>query len=144
MATSSHAQIVRTLYDLLNAGAHDRLGEVIGPSFVAGDGSRGPEAFARVMAKLRESFPDLVYTIDAIVADGDRVAVHWTWRGTNSSPFRAFPATGKRVVNSGLAIFQIEAGKITSATMETDRLGFLISIGVITYDPAYGPPPRTE
>jgi steroid delta-isomerase-like uncharacterized protein len=144
VAPSNNTQVVRTLYDLLNSGAYDRLDEVIAPSFVAGDGSRGAQAFGKVLAKLRASFPDLVYTLDELVADGDRVAVHWTWRGTHSAPFRDFPASGKRVINSGLAIFQLAAGKITSATMETDRLGFLIALGVIAYDPAYGPPPRTE
>jgi len=144
MAREPNTQIVRTLYDILNAGTLDRLGEVIGPTYTAGDGSRGPQAFGKIMAGLRTAFPDLVYTLDEVIGGGDKVAVHWTWRGTNSGPFRALPATGKRVVNTGLAIFRVEDGKVTSALMETDRLGFLMSLGVIPYDPAYGPPPRSE
>jgi steroid delta-isomerase-like uncharacterized protein len=140
----SNQQLVHKLYDLLNTGALDRLGEVIAPDFVAADGSRGPALFAKVMTGLRAGFPDIHYTVDEVVADATRAAVRWTWRGTNSAPFRDFPASGKRIANSGMAIFEIAGGKITAGTTETDRLGFLIGIGVIPYNPAYGPPPKTE
>lgn len=140
----SNQQLVHRFYDLLNAGALDRLGEVVSPDFAAADGSRGPAQFAKVMGALRAGFPDIHYTVDEVVADATRAAVRWTWRGTNSAPFRDFPASGKRVANSGMAIFGIAGGKITSATTETDRLGFLIGIGVLPYNPAFGPPPKTE
>src|SRR4051812_29045571 len=110
----SNQQLVHKLYDLLNTGALDRLGEVIAPDFVAADGSRGPALFAKVMTGLRAGFPDIHYTVDEVVADATRAAVRWTWRGTNSAPFRDFPASGKRIANSGMAIFEIAGGKITA------------------------------
>lgn len=145
MLTDTNKQLVRRLYDdYLNPDHLDRLDEIVGPDYVGANGARGPDAFAETMKVLRAGFPDIVYTLDDLVGEGDRVAVRWTWRGTHTGAFRSFAATGKSVASSGFAIFVVTAGKITRATVETDRLGFLISVGAIPYDPAFGPPPSTR
>ena len=112
--------------------------------YVGADGSRGPTAFAAVMTRLRGAFPDLHYTLEELVAEGDRVVVRWTLRGTHTGPFRDLAPTGKKIANNGVAIFRIADGKIVHATVETDRLGFLMAIGRIPYDPSFGPPPRAS
>lgn len=138
-------QLVRRLYDdHLNTGQLDGLGDVVSPDFVGPGDQRGPAAFVAVVSGLRASFPDLRYTVDDVIADGDRVAVRWTWRGTFTSAFRGFPPTGKQVVNSGTAFFQIAGGKLARAWVETDRLGFLLAIGAVPYNPAFGPPPSAQ
>jgi steroid delta-isomerase-like uncharacterized protein len=135
-------RLVRRLYDdYMNTGELDRLDEVVSPDFVGPGGQRGPAAFAGVITSLRASFPDLRYTVEDVVGDGDRVAVRWTWRGTYTAAFRGFAPTGKQVVNSGTAFFHIAGGKLVRAWVETDRLGFLLSIGAIPHNPAFGPPP---
>jgi len=142
MPSNSSEQLVRRLYDdYINPGRLDRLGEIVSDDFVGPGPQRGPAAFAEVIHRLRAAFPDLIYTVDEIVADGDRVAVRWTWRGTHTGQFRTFAPTGKRIANTGFAIFWVEAGKLARALVETDRLGFLMAIGAVPYDPAFGPPP---
>lgn len=143
--STANAQLVRRLYtDFLNTGATDRLGEVVSPQFVGVGPARGPAAFAGVIATLRGAFPDLVYTVEDVVAEGDRVAVRWTWRGTHQHAFRSFAPTGKQVTNTGLAIFQVTDGKLSHAWLETDRLGFLQAVGAVPNDPAFGPPAPTK
>jgi len=126
------------------AGDGAELAVEVSPDFVGPNQQRGPAAFTGVLVGLRRAFPDLVYTVDDMVAEDDRVAVRWTWRGTHTGPFRDWAPTGKPVVNRGFAIFQVANGMLTHSWMETDRLGFLLSIGAIPYDPAYGPPPATK
>jgi predicted ester cyclase len=143
--TDSNKQIVRRLFeDYFNHGRVEQLGEIVSPDFAGPNGQRGPASFAGVLVGLRRAFPDIVYTVEDLVGEGDRVAVRWTWRGTHTGPFRDWAPTGKRVTNTGFAIFQVADGKLTNSWLETDRLGFLLSIGVIPYDPAYGPPPATN
>lgn len=144
MLTDSNKRLVQQLYDTLNSGKLDELGGIIGPEYVAPDGNRGPQAFGTIIGRLRTSFPDIHYTIEELVAEGDRVAARWTWRGTFTAPFRETPPTGKRVVNGGLAIFRITDGKIVASQMENDRLGFLLATGKIPYEPSFGPPPRAD
>jgi len=67
------------------------------------------------------------------------VAVRWHWTGTHQGPFRAFPATGRAVSNSGAGVFQLRAGQIVAAGLETDRLGFLEQIGAVPPNLGRGP-----
>ncbi len=138
----SNRQTVRRLYELcINPGHLDALGEYISSAFVGAQDARGPDGFRKPIEAVRTAFPDVVYTLDEIVAEDDRVVVHWVWRGTHTGPFRSFAPTGKPVANAGVAFFTLADGKITGSRIETDRLGFLQSIGAIASDPAFGPPP---
>jgi steroid delta-isomerase-like uncharacterized protein len=145
MITDSNKQLVQRLYDdYINPNRLEALAEIISTDYAGADSSRGPAGFAAVMSRVRSALPDLRYTLDELVAEGDRVVVRWTLRGTHTGVFRGMEPSGKKVVNDGFAIFQILDGKIVHATVQTDRLGFLLAIGKIPYDPSFGPPPRTE
>lgn len=145
MPTEQNKQLVQRLYeDYLNPNKLDTLGDIMSAELVNGDGTRGPAGFAVTMSRLRGGFPDLHYNIEELVAEGDRVVVRWTLHGTHTGEFRGLEPSGKKIVNDGVAIFQIANGKIVHATVQTDRLGFLMALGRIPYDPSFGPPPRTE
>ena len=95
--------------------------------------------------RLHTAFPDIHYTIDEVVGEEDRVAIRWHWAGTHRGTFRGIPASGKAVSTTGAAIFRLSEGKIVSAALETDRLGFLQQIGAIPEDavpPSSPPSPR--
>jgi steroid delta-isomerase-like uncharacterized protein len=143
--SESNKLLVRRLYDeYVNTNRVAALGDLISDDLVNGDGTRGPSGFAAVMTRLRGAFPDLEYTVEDLIAEDDRVVVRWTLRGTHTGVFRGLAPTGKKVVNDGMAVFRIANGKIVHATVQTDRLGFLLSIGRIEYDPSFGPPPRAD
>jgi len=123
---------VETLFnDCFNRGDLALLDDLVAPAYVGPQGSQGPDGFRGIVAGLRTGFPDIHYTLDELMAEGDRVAVRWHWTGTNSGPFRAFAPTGKTLTNPGVGIFQLKDGKIVAASMETDRLGFLEQMGVV-------------
>jgi steroid delta-isomerase-like uncharacterized protein len=145
MPSDSNKEVVRRLFEeYFNKGLVDRLGEIISPDFVGPGGQRGPAAFATVLGALRTGFPDITYTVEDVVAEGNRVAVRWTWRGTHTGSFRTYATSGKKVANTGFAIFEVSDGKLVRSWLETDRLGFLLSIEAIPYNPAFGPPPATN
>jgi len=123
-----------------NQGDLALLDELVAPEYVGPQDTRGPNGFRGIVAGLRTGFPDIHYTLDDVLAEGDRVAVRWHWTGTNTGPFRAFPPTGKSFTNPGVGIFQLRGGKIVAATLETDRLGFLQQIGAVPEGVGGGPP----
>src|SRR5262245_54181597 len=89
MPTETNKQVVRRLYDeFINPNHFEKLDELVSDQFVGADGSRGPAAFVAVSSRLRGSMPDLHYTIEDLVAEGDRVVVRWTLRGTHTGSFR--------------------------------------------------------
>src|SRR6187200_3449772 len=81
--TDANKQAVRRIYDeAVNAGRTAVLADLIAPEFTGPDGARGPAAFGANVDALRAGFPDIRFTIEDVVAEGDRVAVRWTWKGT--------------------------------------------------------------
>jgi steroid delta-isomerase-like uncharacterized protein len=138
-------QIVRALYeDCLNRGRLDRLPELVASDFEGLPGKPGLAGFRSVIEDLRSGFPDIHYTIDDMLAEGDRVAIRWTWEGTHDGQFRVFARSGKRHRNSGIAIYEVRDGKIVKTWLETDRLGHLQQLGVVPKDIATRPPPKAD
>jgi steroid delta-isomerase-like uncharacterized protein len=122
--------------DGFNRGDLALVDQLVAPEYIDPTGATGPAAFRAVAAGLRNAFPDIHYTLDDVIAEGDRVAVRWHWTGTHKGQFRAFAATGKAMKNTGTGIFRFKEGKIVAADLETDRLGFLQQVGAV---PDFGP-----
>jgi predicted ester cyclase len=140
-ARDQNKQNVGKLFESFNQDDLGLVDQLIGPDYVGPQGDRGPAGFKAIIAGLRTSFPDLRYTVDDLVGEGDQVAIRWHWTGTFKEPFRGIQATGKPVLNTGTAIFRLKDGKIVSATLETDRLGFLEQIGAVPPNAGRGPRP---
>lgn len=139
---TSNERTVRRIYDeCLNGGRIERLREVVSDDFVGPQGERGPDAFGRTLAALRTGFPDIRFTVEDVVADGDRVAIRWTWRATHTGTFRGLAPSGKPVIDTGMAFYRLEGGKVVRAWLETDRLGVLQQIGVVPADLGVPRPP---
>jgi len=126
---TDNKRTVTRLFETFNTGDLTAIDAVVAPEYVDARGDTGPAAFRAVVVGLRGAFPDIHYTLDDLIAEGDRVAVRWRWTGTHRAAFRNHPATGKAVANTGAGIFRLSGGKIVAAVLETDRLGFLEQIG---------------
>jgi steroid delta-isomerase-like uncharacterized protein len=128
-------EIVRKLFEeSLNKGNLELLPDLFATDFTGLRGEKGPAAFRATIEPLLKAFPDIHYAIKDLVAEGDKVAVNWVWHGTHTIQFRNIPATGKACSNEGMAVFVLKDGKIVSATLQTDRLGFLQSLAALPAD----------
>lgn len=81
-----------------------------------------------------DAFPDIKWTIEDIISEGDKVVVRWHWNGIHKAPFRGIPPSNKAVVDNANVIYQLKDGKITASWIQGDRLGVLTQIGVIPKD----------
>jgi steroid delta-isomerase-like uncharacterized protein len=134
-AQEKNKEAVRKLYeDIFNTGKLDLLNHFIAEDYVGVFGQKGPSGFAEPIKELRQGFPDIKYTVEDLMAEGDRVAMRWKWQGTHTDSFRGFAASQKQVTNDGMAIFQFKDGKVVHSWIQTDRLGFLQQIGVVPQD----------
>src|SRR5919199_4037769 len=105
------------------------------------DPYRGAE-FKNLVSMLRGAFPDLHFTIEDLLAQGDTVVGHWTARGTHTgTPLKTLrgdiPAQGKPFVIDGMSWLRIVDGKFVEARINEDTLGLLTQIGAI---PSPNPP----
>ena len=141
--TEKNKEIVRKIYeDCLNTGKVELLNQFIAEDYVGVAGQIGPAAFGALIKELRQGFPDIQWTIEDLLAEGERVVVRWTWQGTHSGAFRGFPISQKRFVSSAIIIYQLRDNKVVEAWMENDRLGFLQQIGAVPQDVGVAPQPQ--
>jgi predicted ester cyclase len=80
------------------------------------------------------AYPDRTVTLDQVVAQGDRVAVYATWRGTQSEDdeTRDLPATGRQAEWVHTVFYRIACGVIVEVWPVTDTLGLLTDLGFVT------------
>ena len=69
--------------------------------------------------------------IEDVIAEGDKVAVRFTFRGTHQGELMGIPPTGKQVTISGMDINRIAGGKIAERWAVFDMLGMLQQLGVM-------------
>ena len=77
------------------------------------------------------AFPDNRYTIEDMIAEGDKVVTRYTVRGTHKGDFLGIPATGKEVAFTSILITRISESKIVEEWEESDTLGFMRQLGAI-------------
>lgn len=110
--------------------SHDRSG----PN---GEWPRGPEGPRAVAQYYRGAFPDIQYTIEDQIAEGDKVVTRWTARGTNNGSLMGMPATGKTALVTGIETDRLENGKIAESWVNFDAMTMLVQLGLA---PAPGQP----
>jgi len=77
---------------------------------------RGPEDVKRFVGEFRVAFPDLRISIDDQIAEGDKVVVRATIRGTHHREFRGMAPTGKEIEEKGLSVFRFSPeGKVVES-----------------------------
>jgi steroid delta-isomerase-like uncharacterized protein len=91
----------------------------------------GREGAKQFFAMLHQAFPDLRVEADEPLAEGDRVVIHATWRGTHQGTFLGIPPTGKAITFTGIDIVRIQDGKMVEHWGITDSLGLLQQLGAI-------------
>jgi predicted ester cyclase len=84
------------------------------------------------VAMVRRAFPDLRFTPDVVVCDGEFVAGRWTMTGTNTGTFDLFglPPTGRPVTMTGQEIFRARDGKFAEMWHQEDVPGMLRQLGL--------------
>ena len=96
---------------------------------------QGREAYKQFLSMYMTAFPDLQFTIEDMIAEGDTVVVRYTTRGTHQGNFMGIPPTGKQVSGTGIFIDRIVNGKAVEQWINGDDLGLLQQLGVV---PAMG------
>jgi predicted ester cyclase len=111
------------------------LDEVVDPAGIDHAAPPGmPETFEatkQFLGMLITAFPDLRYTIDQEVAEGDKVVQRVSVSGTMKGDFMGIPATGKHATWSEIHITRFANGKIVEHWANIDQLGMLQQLGVI-------------
>jgi predicted ester cyclase len=89
------------------------------------------EKLSQHIERIEAAFPCYEYIVNDMVAEGDKVAVHFTVKAVHQGEMMGIPPTGRRITIEGLIIYQIADGKIVGHTAVADELSLMQQLGII-------------
>jgi predicted ester cyclase len=93
---------------------------------------QGLEAFKQGLLMAFAAFPDLHYTIEDQIAEGDTSVTRYTLTGTHQGDFMGIKASGKQIGVTGIIIVRHDAnGRALELWTNSDDLGLFQQLGVI-------------
>ena len=91
----------------------------------------GPDEIVEFLQEYFEVFPDYEGSTEELLVDGDAVAVRYEASGTHSDSYEEIEPTGHTVEWSGMAMYELDDGRITEVWIEEDRIGLLEQLEVV-------------
>jgi len=137
MSTEQNKALVRQLIEeVFNQGKVSLVDELFADDFNEHEElppgmPPGREANKLITTMLHSAFPDFKATIINLIAEGDKVAIHMTWVGTQKGEFMGIPPTGKHVSFDVFDILRIVGGKIVEHWGLMDQMGLMQKLGVM-------------
>jgi steroid delta-isomerase-like uncharacterized protein len=139
MGLETDKSSVRRMYELLNQGDVDSIGDLVADDYeehdpLPGQGTGREGVVDRFSLISRALAPH--FTIDDLVAEGDRVVVRWTNSGTHVGEFAGMPPTGRTFTIAGIDIYRVADGKLCEHWHVIDQLSMLGQLGQLGLLPA--------
>ena len=127
-ATANVAVVERFLDQVVNGGHFELVNQLWAKDMVWHGASLGElhgiDAYRKALeSSVGGSFTKMHLDIKDVIAEGDKVVVHFTNSGNNTGPFLGLPATDKCAVWEGIGIYKVVSGKIVEAWFVEDILG---------------------
>jgi steroid delta-isomerase-like uncharacterized protein len=134
MDTADNKDLARRLYALINEGRVEHVAALVSPDYQEhdplpgqGSGREGVvDRFSMITTSLAPHF-----TVQDLIADGDRVVVRWTNAGTHVGEFAGIPATGRTFTIAGIDIYRVADGQLSEHWHVIDQLGMLGQLGLL-------------
>ena len=136
MSTEVNKANLRRFYDeVFNKKNRAAIEEFIDPNQVDHAAPPGtPSGLAgakQTISMYLTAFPDLHFTVEDIIAEGDKVVARLKVRGTQKGAFMGVPPTGKQATSTAIDISRIAGGKSVEHWLEMDTLGLLQQLGAL-------------
>ena len=136
VSTEENKALVRRFVDEVQIqGNTDLIDEICSPEFVNHSTPPGlppdREGIKIVTAMFRGAFPDSYFTVEDMMAEGDKVATRKTFYGTHEGEFMGIPPSGRRVSVGLIDIVRIADGRVVEHWSMGDNLGMMQQLGAI-------------
>ena len=140
MSVENNKAIARRFIQAWGDGNLDVIEELAVPSLVVGYPTipqviNSRREFRHVLAGFRSAFPDSALRVEEEIAEGEKVAMRWSFSGTHKGTLMGIPATDKKVTWTGITIYRIVGGKVVEEQGEEDFAGFFRQVGLVRQPP---------
>lgn len=127
----------RYLNEIMNQGKLEVINEIMAPNVAfriptLPDPVRGRDGIKQFVCGLRTAFPDLKFTMDYQIAEGNKVAVRYSLTGTHKGEFLGIPPSNNQIADEGNDLFHLAGGQIVNIWVSEDALGLVQQLGAIT------------
>jgi steroid delta-isomerase-like uncharacterized protein len=134
MTVDSNKLLMNNFTDFINTASEDLATKLISPNAVFHVPGRpeplqGPSGYLAIIEMMRAGFPDIQWTLEETVAEGDKVAARFTMRGTHEGIFFGVPPSGRKINVKAMNFYRFTGGKIVEEHGQPDLLGLLQQIG---------------
>ena len=136
MATENNKDIMNRFVQFINTADEKLATELVSTDaifYVPGspEPMRGPSGYLAIIGMMRGGFPDIQWTLEEMIAEGEKVAARFTMRGTHQGTFFGVPATGKKIAVSAMNFYRLSGGQFVEERGQPDLLGLLQQIGAV-------------
>ena len=128
-------QLVRSVFETVwNHGDAATADRIYADTYVANIANipsaiHGVEEFIQFVALFRAISPDLRFTVDDQVAEGDKVATRWTARLKSNGDGLASQSEGENIEVTGMSFHQVANGKLVESWDNWDAMTVFQSMG---------------
>ena len=136
MSEQNKTNVRRLFEEVWNKGHVQVADELIAPTYTHHDSStpdvgRGPEAEKKRVNLYRNAFPDIRFTVEDIITEGETVVARWSSRGTHKGELNGIAPTNKQFNITGVSIARFTNGKMFEGFVNWDALGLMQQLGVV-------------
>ncbi len=139
MATleADNKEIVHRLHTgVWSEGDLDLVDEIVSEDYVEHNPmvpheARGPSDYKETVQMFRTAFPDLTFTEEDTITEGEKVVTRLTVQGTHDGEFMGIEPTGQSVEIEGMVINRVEDGQLVESWPLADIMGLMQQLGVV-------------
>lgn len=129
---NNKAALIRHFEEVLNQGQLHVIDEIYTDDYtldapVSSDGqsrdrslTQGREQLKQRVTLFRTAFPDIHFSTDEIIGEGNSVVVRYTYRGTHKGVFAGLQPTDRSISVMGILIAHLKDGRIQEAVSVFD------------------------
>ena len=116
MTADSNKLLMNSFTDFINTASEDLATELISPNAIFHVPGRpeplqGPSGYLAIIGMMRAGFPDIQWTLEETIAEGDKVAARFTMRGTHEGNFLRCSTVGKEDQRQGHELLSLHRRK---------------------------------
>jgi len=143
MTSDENKQIIqRFVEETINRKNLDAIDELVAENFIEhvpfpGQGP-GRDGLRHAIGTLLHAFPDMHWTLDEQIGEGEKVVSRFRWTGTQHGEFLGIPPSGRSVTVWGVVMDLVRDGVLSESRIIMDTVGLLQQLGAI---PAPGKAP---
>lgn len=134
MSIETNKQLMQRFVEFINTASAALAEELISPNAIFHVPGRpeplhGPAGYLEIIGMMRGGFPDIQWTLEEMIAEGDKVAARFKMRGTHQGAFFGVPAAGRKIDVQAMNFYRLSEGQIVEERGQPDLLGLLQQIG---------------